>query len=84
MIEVLSAFLLGGATGFVAKDKLFDNKGQQTDKQNELNDLYAENERNRELERQVEDLLAELNTVRKRAQAHDEDNDDLEYELDKA
>ena len=58
MIEVLSAFLLGGATGFVAKDKLFDNKGQQTDKQNELNDLYAENEkfskRNRELERQVE------------------------------
>ena len=30
MIDVLGAFLLGGATGFVAKDKLFDNKKQQT------------------------------------------------------
>lgn len=58
MIDVLGAFLLGGATGFVAKDKLFDNKKQQTSRQNELDDLYAENEkfskRNRELERQVD------------------------------
>ena len=87
MVEVIGAFLLGGAAGAVAKDKIFGNTQNNDAKKNELDSLYAENEkfskRNKELERQVEDLLAELNKVRKQAKANDENSDDLEDELDK-
>ncbi len=88
MVESIIAFILGGATGFYAKDKIGGNSTQQSSKQQELASLYAENEkfskRNKELERQVEDLLAELNKVRRQAKEKDDDHDDLEDDLEKA
>ena len=88
MIEVVGAFILGGAAGVVAKDKLLGNNQNSEAMKNELNSLYAENEkfskRNKELERQVEDLLSELNRVRRQAKSNDDSTDNLEDELDKA
>ena len=87
IIEVAGAFLAGGVVGIVAKDKIVD-ANKTNGKQKELDTLYAENEkfrsRNKELERQVEDLLSDLNKVRKQAKTNDENKDDLEDELDKA
>ncbi|MBQ9474875.1 MAG: hypothetical protein IJU69_01275, partial [Bacteroidales bacterium] len=81
MIELLSGILIGGAAGFVAKDKFFpDSKAEQAKQQAET--LFAENEkfasRNKELERQVEDLLAEVSKVRKEAKRQDDEQDDME------
>lgn len=86
MIEFLGTLLLGGAAGYAAKEMM--GKQQTTPKQqNELATLYAENEkfsrRNKELERQVEDLLSELNKVRRQAKANDDSSDDLQDEVDK-
>ena len=87
MIEVIGAFVLGGAAGIYAKDKLFGAGVNQKAKQQELDSLYAENEkfrnRNKELERQVEDLLSELNKTRKQAKTSDDEQDDLEDDLQK-
>jgi uncharacterized coiled-coil DUF342 family protein len=88
MIEIVGAFLLGGVTGAVAKDKILGSAQKENSKQNELDSLYAENQkfskRNKELERQIEDLLAELNKVRKQVKTNDDNADNLEDELDKA
>ena len=88
MLEILGSFIVGGVAGMVAKDKLFANSKHETQRQQELNTLYAENEkltrRNKELERQSEDLLSELNKVRRQAKSNDDSKDDLEDELDKA
>lgn len=90
-----SGFIAGGITcliagtviGFIAKDKLFNNKSEVNKMQRDLDLIYSENEklsrRNKELERQVEDLLSELNKVRKQAKSNDEDKDEIEDELDK-
>ena len=87
MIELLGGIVIGGVAGIYAKDKLFGTNTQSNNNQQELNILYKENEkfrnRNKELERQTEDLLSELNKVRKQAKASDDDYDDLEDELDK-
>ena len=68
MIELLGGIIIGGVAGAALKDKISGNGAQKEDKQKELNALYTENEkfskRNKELERQVEDLLAELNKIR--------------------
>lgn len=70
MIELLGGIVIGGVAGVALKDKLVGKQGQDTNKQNEVESLYAENEkfsrRNKELERQVEDLLYELNKVQKK------------------
>lgn len=70
MIELLGGIVIGGVAGVALKDKLVGKQGQDTNKQNEVESLYAENEkfsrRNKELERQVEDLLSELNKVQKK------------------
>lgn len=83
----ITGLIMGTVIGFIAKDKLFNNKTDLVKKQRELDAIYANNEklskRNKELERQVEDLLSELNKVRKQAKSHNEDRDDLEDELDK-
>lgn len=88
MLELLGGIVIGGVAGITLKDKLLGAQGQNKNKQQELNSLYAENEkfskRNKELERQVEDLLSELNKVRKKAQNADEDHDDIQDELDLA
>lgn len=88
MIEIIGAFVLGGAAGAYAKDKLFGGQEQKNSKQQEIDSLYSENEkfskRNKELERQVEDLLAELSKIRKQAKNSDDEHDDLEDDLQKA
>ena len=79
MLELLGGIVIGGVAGITLKDKLLGAQGQNKNKQQELNSLYAENEkfskRNKELELQVEDLLSELNKVRKKAQNADDDHD---------
>ena len=88
MIEVVGAFIAGGVAGAIAKDKLSGNAQQQNNRQAEMDAIYVENEklsrRNKEMERQVEDLLSELNKVRRKAKENDNNSDDLEDELDKA
>lgn len=88
MIELLGGIVIGSVVAFTLKEKIFGTQDQNTNKQQELNNLYEENEkfsrRNKELERQVEDLLSELNKVRKKAQIADDDHDDLQDELDRA
>ena len=87
VIQIISGVVIGGVAGIVAKDKLFGADTKSTGKQQEIDSLYAENEkfsrRNKELERQVEDLLSELNKLRKKARDNDDEHDDLEDELDK-
>lgn len=88
MIELLGGIVIGGVAGVALKEKLLGTQDLNTNKQQELNSLFAENEkfskRNKELERQVEDLLSELNKVRKKAQNADDDHDDIQDELDRA
>ena len=88
MIELLGGIVIGSVVAFTLKEKILGTQDQNTNKQQELNNLYEENEkfsrRNKELERQVEDLLSELNKVRKKAQIADDDHDDLQDELDRA
>lgn len=88
MVGLISGFVLGGITGATLKDKVMGTGNQCEKKQKEIDTLFAENEklrkRNKELERQVEDLLSELHKIRKKAQAVDDDHDNLEDELDKA
>ena len=78
-----------GAGGMMVKDLLTQN-GQQnkTEQKREMEQLYAENEklrnRNKQAERQIEDMLAEVAQVRKRAKSTDNDRDDLQDELDSA
>ena len=45
MIEIVGAFLLGGVTGAVAKDKILGSAQKENSKQNELDSLYAENQK---------------------------------------
>ena len=88
VIELLGGIVIGGAAGVYAKDKLFGESSNSSNKQQELNTLYAENEkyrkRNQELERQVEDLLADLKKLQRKAKETDDGQDNLEDELDKA
>lgn len=88
MLELLGGIVIGSVTGVALKDKLFGAQSNNANKQEELNSLYAENEklskRNKEMERQVEDLLSELNKVRKKAQEADDAHDDIQDELDRA
>lgn len=64
MIELIGGLVIGGVAGVALKDKILGDNNQNNNKQREIDSLYAENEkfskRNKELERQVEDLLAEL------------------------
>ena len=85
MIELLGGIVVGGVAGVALKDKIFGESASAVNKQKEINTLYAENEkfsrRNKELERQVEDLLAELNKLRRQAKDNDDDQNYLEDEL---
>ena len=85
-------FIVGaviGAGGMVAKDLLIGNNQQANSAQKrETEQLYAENEklrnRNKQAERQIEDLLAEVAQLRKKSKLTDNDRDDLQDELDSA
>ena len=63
MVELIGGIIVGGVAGVALKDKLMGTNPQNDAKQKEVDSLYAENEkygkRNKELERQVEDLLSE-------------------------
>lgn len=87
MLELLGGVVIGGIAGVALKDKVLGSNAQNEAK-SEIERLYIENEkysnRNKELERQVEDLLAELKKVRKDSQYSIDKYDDLEYKLDKA
>ncbi len=87
MIELLGGVVIGGVAGVALKDKLLGANTQSDNKQQEIDQLCAENEkirkRNKDMERQIEDLLTEINKVRKQAKSSDEDQDDLEDELDR-
>lgn len=88
MIELIGGIAIGTLAGAMLKDKIAGAQSQETAKRQELDSLYAENEkssrRNKELERQVEDLLTELNKVRKKTQIADDAHDDTQDELDRA
>lgn len=88
MIGFIGGIAIGAVAGIALKDKLQGPNDQNDSKQQEINSLYAENEkfskRNKELERQVEDILSELRNVRKKAKDADDNQDDLQDELDKA
>ena len=88
MLEILTSFAVGGIAGYVIKDKLISQTQTETKSQIDLQSIYVENEkfarRNKELERENEDLLAEISKLRKQAIFKDSNSDDLEDALDSA
>lgn len=86
-------FILGtvvGVGGMIAKDKYLGNtSGQQLNsKQKELESLYAENEkfrkRNKEMERQIEDLLSDNQKLKRSFKDNDDSIDDLKDSLSRS
>lgn len=84
MIEFIAGAAIG-AGAIVAKDVIAGDKEKNSSNQQQLNNLYAENEklrnRNREAERKIEDLMAENQRLKKRFKEKDETSDDLEDDL---
>lgn len=85
MVELIVGAAVGAVGGYMAKDKLSGTSNVVSKLQNELNSLSDENEklrkRNKEAERQVEDLLAEMQKLRRSAKEHQDNSDDVEDEL---
>lgn len=86
-------FILGtavGVGGMIVKDKyLVNTSGRQLNsKQKELDSLYAENEkfrkRNKEMERQIEDLLSENQKLKRSFKDNDDSIDDLKDSLSRS
>jgi len=88
MIGTLLSFAVGGATGYIIKDKLSSGDNNQSKNRTEINEIFSENEkiarRNKELERENEDLLAEIAKLRRQANEQDVDSDAMEDALDSA
>ena len=86
MVEFIAGVAVG-VGGMIAKDKYLgnENSAKQQAQQREIDNLCNENEkfrkRNKDLERQVEDLLAENNKLCNQYKAKDDIGDDLEDEL---
>lgn len=76
---------IGAVGGIYAKDKLMGGNANQDNKQQEIDSLTSEinklSERNKEAERQVEDLLAENQKLRRQTKDNDDSRDDLEDDL---
>ncbi len=87
-MQLVIGIVIGAIILYVLKDKLPGAKQASESSKQELNTLYAENEKfskqNKELQRQVEDLTAEVNKLRRKSKDADADHDDLEDERDKA
>lgn len=85
MLEFIAGAALGTAAGYLAKDKLTGANSQQSTLQREMNQLSDENEklrqRHKEAERQVEDLLAKIDRMRRDAKNDEDKHDDLEDDL---
>lgn len=88
MLSILTSFAVGGVAGYVIKDKISPKSQGNTKQPTDLEAVYAENEkyarRNKELERENEDLLAEIAKLHKQARNHETDADDLEDALEAA
>lgn len=88
MFGIIGSLVVGGVAGYVIKDKITPASDDKTSNPQELNSLYSENEklakRNKELERENEDLLAELQKVRRSARTDSNDMDDMEDKLESA
>ena len=86
MISFITGVVVG-AGAVVAKDYLSGDANKTSNNQkNELEQLYAENEklrnRVREAERRVEDLMAEKQKMSSKLREKDDDSDDLSDELE--
>lgn len=85
MIEFIAGAIIG-AGGMVAKELLTGN-GQQTNaaQKRETEQLFAENEklrnRNRQAERRIEDLMAEIQKLTRKTKDQADSKDDLEDDL---
>lgn len=85
MIEFIAGAIIG-AGGMVAKELLTGN-GQQTNaaQKRETEQLFAENEklrnRNRQAERRIEDLMAEIQKLTRKTKDQVDSKDDLEDDL---
>lgn len=86
-------FILGtavGVGGMIVKDKYLGNTSEQqlNSKQKELDSLYAENEkfrkRNKEMERQIEELLSENQKLKRSFKDNDDLMDDLKDSLSRS
>lgn len=86
-------FILGtavGVGGMIVKDKYLGNTSEQqlNSKQKELDSLYAGNEkfrkRNKEMERQIEDLLSENQKLKRSFKDNDDLMDDLKDSLSRS
>lgn len=88
MLGLLTSFAIGGVAGYVIKDKITPQTTAEPKQSSDMQTVYAENEkfarRNKELERENEDLLAEISKLRKQAKNNDSDSDELEDALDAA
>ena len=79
-----------GVIGMVVKDKYAGNASTQEKnaKQREFDEIYAENEkfrkRNKEMERQIEDLLSDNQKMRRQLKEKEGNQDDLDDDLQSA
>ena len=82
---VLGAGLGAAGTYFINKSQ---NQASVSSTKEELESLYAENEklrqRNKDAERQNEDLLSELDSLRRKMKSSGENQDDLQDDLEDA
>ena len=82
---VLGAGIGAAGTYFINKSQ---NQGSASPSKVELESLYAENEklrqRNKDAERQNDDLLAELESLRRKMKSTSENQDDLQDDLEDA
>jgi uncharacterized coiled-coil DUF342 family protein len=87
MISFITGVVVG-AGAVAAKDYLSGDAVKASNQKNELDQLYAENEklrdRLRDADRKVEDLLAEKQKMSNKLREKDDDSDDLSDELDDA
>lgn len=84
-----TGFIVGvvaGVGGMFAKEKLVGGKSKSNNQQDELKNLYDENEklrsRNKEAERRIEDLMAENQKIKKASKNQSDNADEIEDELD--
>ncbi len=86
MIELMCGLVAGAAAGAVLKDKVTGTDNQLENAKRELDSLYKENDkysrRNKELERQCEDQLSEIQRLQRKLKEVDAGADDKEDEIE--
>lgn len=86
MVGIIITAILGLSVGYLIGK--FTGQQPSNEKRTEIDELYRENEkfrnRNRDFERQVEDLLAENKKLYRQLKEREKDNDSFEDEMDAA